>query len=172
MAPVHPLTELPRLLRLDGREVLDALAAGPSEAGEAERLDLSLRVEAQRLLDFDLDPEPLAIETVLEPLLVAAQGLVALDHVLVGAAPRVMDTHGIVRGDRPVEERGQGTATVLCHEVREDVLAHPELGHGPRNRDEVQWPWRREQCVPPPVVWSRPARVPAVTLRTMLVTEK
>src|SRR5262245_63815757 len=132
MAPVHPLTELPRLLRLDGREVTDASVAGPSEAGEAEGLDHSLRVEAQRLLDFDLDPESLAIETVLEPLLVATQGLVALDHVLVGAAPRVMDPHGIVGGDRPVEEGEARTAAILGHEARADLLQLPEFPQGPR----------------------------------------
>src|SRR5215469_1445617 len=157
IGPVHPLTELPRLFRLDGREALDALATGPSEAGEAERFDLSLRVEAQRLLDFDLDPEPLAIETVLEPLLVAAQGLVALDHILVGAAPRMMDPHGIVRGDRPVEEGEARTTTVLGHEARKDLVALPQLRHGPRNGDEVQWSWLREHaCLPLCLVSTSP----------------
>src|SRR4029450_12827971 len=82
--PVHPLPQLSGLLRLDTGEVEHALATGAGEALEAERPDLALRVEPQRLLDLDLHPQPLAVEPVLEPLIVAAHRLVALDHVLRG----------------------------------------------------------------------------------------
>ena len=44
---------------------------------EPELLDLALRVEPERALDANLDPQPLAVEAVLEALVEAAQRLVA-----------------------------------------------------------------------------------------------
>src|SRR4030095_10043406 len=102
--PPHPLAEPPGLLRLDVREVRHPFAAGASEALEAERLDLPLRVESQCLLHFDFHPQTLAVEAILESLLVAAQRPVALDDVLERAPPRMMDPHRIVRGDGTVEK--------------------------------------------------------------------
>ena len=62
--------------------VRDPLLAALGELGEPVLLDLALRVEAERLLDLDLDPEALAVEAVLVALVVAAQRLVALEDVL------------------------------------------------------------------------------------------
>ena len=53
------------------------------------RFDFRLQI----LLDFDLDPQSLAIETVLVAQLVAGHGEVALVGVLVGPAPGMMDAH-------------------------------------------------------------------------------
>jgi hypothetical protein len=97
--------------------VRDPFAAGASEALEAEGLDFPLRVESQCLLDFDFHPQSLAVKTILESLLVAAQRSVTLDDVLEGASPRMMDAHRIVRGDRAIEEGEARTATVLGHET-------------------------------------------------------
>ena len=49
----------------------DAVAAGARELVETVRLDLALRVEPERLLDLDLDPEALAVEAVLVALILA-----------------------------------------------------------------------------------------------------
>ena len=144
--PVHPLAELLRLLGLDLREVGHPLAAGAREALQAERLDLPLRVEPQRLLDLDLHPQPLAVEAVLESLLVAAQRPVTLDDVLERASPRVVDPHRVVRGDRAVEEGEASSPAVLGHETREDVLSLPELPRGGRDGDEVKRPRRGEHA--------------------------
>jgi hypothetical protein len=92
-------------------------AAGASEALETERLDLPLRVESQCFLDFDFHPQALAVKTILESLLVAAQRSVALDDVLERAPPRMMDAHRVVRGDRTVEEGEAWPATVLGNET-------------------------------------------------------
>jgi hypothetical protein len=70
VGPVHPLTQLLRLLRLDLGKVQHPFAAGAGETLQAIRLDLPLRVEAQGLLDFDFHPESLAVEPVLEALIV------------------------------------------------------------------------------------------------------
>ena len=71
------------------RRLDDDLAAAARELGEAVLLDLTLRVEAERALDADLDPEPLAVEAVLVALVEAAQRLVALEDVLQRATPRM-----------------------------------------------------------------------------------
>ena len=65
VVPVHPAAEAPVLLGDHLGELGDALPAALGELGEAVLLDVALRVQAERLLDLDLDPEPLAVEAVL-----------------------------------------------------------------------------------------------------------
>src|SRR5262249_33136891 len=85
----------------------------------------------QFLLDPDLDPQPLTVETVLVALLMAGHGEVALVSVLVGAAPGVVDAHRVVGGDRAVEERPLRLAAVLRAQFLEGVRPPPELQHRP-----------------------------------------
>src|SRR3972149_141460 len=73
--------------------------AAPGDLGEPVLLDLLLRVEAELPLDAHLDPEALAVEPVLVPLVEASQRLVALEHVLERAPPRRVDAERLVRGD-------------------------------------------------------------------------
>src|SRR5581483_412952 len=56
IVPVHPLAEADGLLRDEVGVAIDALAAAVGEVGQAVGLDLALGVEAQLLLDLDLDP--------------------------------------------------------------------------------------------------------------------
>src|SRR3989304_621598 len=71
-------------------------------------------------LSFDLPPhpQPLAVEAVLVALPVAEHGVVALEEVLVGAAPGMVHAHRVVGRDRPVEEgpahRRGGVATEVA----------------------------------------------------------
>src|SRR4029079_17638916 len=71
VVPVHPLAEPLGLLGLHLGEARDALLAPLGELGEPVLLDLALRVEAELLLDLDLDPEALAVEAVLVALVMA-----------------------------------------------------------------------------------------------------
>src|SRR6266508_1101271 len=65
VVPVHPHSEALGLFG-DHLAVLGhPLLAAFCELGYAVLLDLALRVEAQRFLDLDLDPEALAVEPVL-----------------------------------------------------------------------------------------------------------
>src|SRR3712207_6551886 len=105
MFPVHPVTETNRLLRDSVGKGKDPLLASLYEFGDAKFLDISFAFQPELFLDFDLDPEPLAIESVLIALSLAEHGVVALEEILVRAAPGVMDTHRIVRGDRTIEKR-------------------------------------------------------------------
>jgi hypothetical protein len=126
-APVHPLSEPLRAARELLRGPDDDLAAAARELGEAVLLDLTLRVEAQLALDPHLDPEPLAVEPVLVALVVAAQGLVALEDVLERAPPRRVHRERLVRGHRAVDEAEPGPALVLPPQALEGLLPLPEL---------------------------------------------
>ena len=126
-APVHPLAEPDRAAGDLRRRLDDDLAAAARELGEPELLDLALRVEAERALDADLDPEPLAVEPVLVALVEAAQRLVALEDVLERPAPGGVDAELLVRRHRPVDEAEPRPAAVLLAEPLEGLLALPEL---------------------------------------------
>ena len=104
VVPIHPVAQANGLLRLDPGEPADPLLAALDELGDAERFDVPLGLETQLLFDLDLHPEPLAVEPVLVALPVAEHGVVALEEVLVGAAPGVVHAHRVVGRDRPVEE--------------------------------------------------------------------
>ena len=128
VAPVHPLPEADRALGQRARGLDDDIPAPAGELGEAELLDLLLRVEPELPLDADLDPEALAVEAVLVALVVAAQRLVALEDVLQRPPPgRVDSEHHPVRGHRAVDEAEPGAAPVLLPEAFERLLALPEL---------------------------------------------
>src|SRR5262249_16925458 len=127
VAPVHPLPEPPGLAGHHADVVRDAFAAAVGELGEPVLLDLTLRVQAESLLDLDLHPEPLAVEAVLVALVEAAQRLVALEDVLERPTPRVMHTHRVVRRDRPVDEAPARATAVLLAQAVEGLFALPEV---------------------------------------------
>ena len=97
------------------------------ELGDAVRLDVALAREPQVALDVDLDPQALAVEPVLVALVLAEHRVVALEEVLVGPAPGVVDAHRVVRGDRAVEEAPARPAGVLGAEPRERAAFPPEV---------------------------------------------
>ena len=104
MLPVHPHPEPLALLGLLRGEAVDARLAQLHEAVDAKAFDLALVVEAELALDIDLDPQALAVETVLVALTLAEHGVVALVEVLVHATPGVVHAHRVVGGDRPIQE--------------------------------------------------------------------
>src|SRR6266498_2953055 len=127
VVPVHPHAEALGLFGNHAREVRHALLAARRELGEPVLLDVTLRVEAERLLDLDLDVEPLAVEAVLVTLVEAAESLVALEDILDRPPPGVMDAHRVVRGDRPVHEAEPRPAPVACDQLEERAFTLPEL---------------------------------------------
>ena len=138
VVPLHPVAQPHRLLGLLGGEPPDALLAELDEPVDAEVFDLALVVELQLLLYLDLDPQPLSVEAVLVALLIPPHGLVALEHVLVGAAPGVVDAHGVVGRDWAVDEgEGPRRVVVSVEVLFEDVLLLPPLHDVPLHLDEV-----------------------------------
>ncbi len=132
--PVHPVAEADRLLRLDAGEPVHALLAELHEAVDAgedvaghQVLDVALGGELQLLLDLDLDPQALAVEAVLVALALALHGVVALEGVLVSAAPGVVDAHRVVGGDGAVEEGPARAVLVLFAQGVEGPRLVPEL---------------------------------------------
>ena len=123
--PVHPLPEADRpLCQLAGRPH-DDVAALRSKRLEPVLLDLPLRVEPELVLDAHLDPEALAVEAVLVALVVAPEGLVALEDVLQGPAPGRVHGEGLVGGHGTVEEREPRAVRVLRAQLLEDALGVP-----------------------------------------------
>ena len=137
VAPVHPLAEALRLFRHHADVARDPLLAALRELGDPVVLDLALRVEAELLLDLDLDPEALAVEAVLVALVVALGRVVALEDVLQRAAPGVVDAHRVVGGDRAVDEAEPRPAGVLRAQAPERLLLLPALQHLPLERGMI-----------------------------------
>ena len=128
--PIHPLAHANRALRDRRRGPIHTRAARLRESGQSVFLDVALAVQVQLALDLHLDPEPLAIESVLVALVEAPHRLVPLVQVLVRARPCGMNAHALdVRGDRPVEEPEARSARVLLPEDLEALLALPEVEH-------------------------------------------
>ena len=137
IVPIHPVAQADRLLGLAGGELQHALLAGVDELVDAVRFDGRLGAHLQFALDFDFDPEPLAIEAVLIALVVAGHREVALEDVLVGASPGVVHAHRVVGGDRPVDEAPPRLAGVLGAQLAEDRGLLPEAQHLVLTADEV-----------------------------------
>ncbi len=128
LSPVHPLAEPDGAVGERLRGPNDHLAAAACELGKPELLDLPLRVEPELPLDAHLDPEALAVESVLVALVEPAHALVALEDVLQGASPGRMDgEHHPVRRDRPVDEAEARPAGVLGAQPLERGLALPAV---------------------------------------------
>ncbi len=125
--PVHPLPEADRPGSEVGRRALHHGAAAAGEVLEPVLLDLALGVEPELLLHADLDPEPLAVEAVLVALVVPAERLVALEHVLQRAAPGGVHREGLVGRDGPVDEAEPRAVGVLRPQPGEGLLALPAL---------------------------------------------
>src|SRR5919109_2892413 len=68
--PMHPLPKADGLLRNTLGEFFHTGAASAGELVQTVVHDVLLRVEAQLLLNLDLQPQPLAVEAVLPPLVV------------------------------------------------------------------------------------------------------
>ncbi len=111
-------------------ELQHPLLAALDELGDAERFDVALALETELLFDLDLDPEPLAVVPILEALVFAEHGVVALEEVLVGPTPGVVDAHRVVGRDGAVEE---GVAPLRPSVAAKILLANPvalPLGEG------------------------------------------
>ena len=139
---MHPVAQANGLLGLDAGVLVDALLAALDKLGNTVGLDVALALEAKLALDFHFDPEALAVEAVLVPLVETAHGPVPLVGVFVGAAPGVVDTHGVVGGDGAVHERPARAALVLGDELverlgippeRQDALFHRRIRYGARH---------------------------------------
>ena len=91
----------------------------------------------QLFLDFDFDPQPLAVEAVLETLVVPRHREVALEDVLVGASPGVVHAHRVIGGDRTVDEAPPRLASVLRAELGKNRSLLPKAQRFVLSANEV-----------------------------------
>ena len=120
VVPVHPVSEANRLASLDVGEPPHALLAQLHEFVDAEVLNVRLGLHTQISLDVDLDPQALPVKSILVALLEALHRLVALEDVLVGTPPSVVNSHRVVGGDGAVHEREPLVRSVVAMEVLVD----------------------------------------------------
>ena len=128
--PIHPIAKSLRLFSLSSREPEDSSFAFVNEVVDAEFMNRSLRPEPQLLFNFDLDPQSLAVKTILVSLIMAGHGEEALIRIFVRASPGVVHSHRVIRRDGPVEKTPSLAAGILLAQLAEDLLDLPKLQNG------------------------------------------
>src|SRR5690606_31216353 len=148
IVPVHEVREALGLLDdacgVGAHPFLAALA----ELRDAEFLDLALVLDPELFLDLDLHPQALGVEAVLETLFLAQHVVVALEHVLVRPAPGMVYAHGVVRGDRAIDEREGLARTVVAVQVLlDDLFLVPPVEEVAFHLREIDLGWDVVECL-------------------------
>ena len=118
------------MLRLSSGEAENSAFALVDKVIDAVFINGGLGAEPQLFFDFDFDPQALAVETVLVSQVVACHREEALVRVFVGAAPGVVNSHRVIRGDGAVEKTPAFAASVLVTKLPEGLLTLPEVQNG------------------------------------------
>ena len=99
----------------------------PDEGLQAVLLDLLLAVQAQLLLDLQLDGQAVGVPAGLAQHVLALHGLIARDQILDGAGLDVADV-GLAVGRRRAVKEGEGVLTLAqVDALFEDLVFFPEL---------------------------------------------
>src|SRR5579859_339140 len=138
IVPIAPIPQADGLFRLARGIRQHAFFARAHELLNTEFANFAFRLEPHALLDFDLYPQSLAIESVLVAQRAAAHSVVALVHVLKRAAPSVMHAHGIICGDRPVKKRPARPAHILPPELLKNPFLLPEAQNLSLHRRKIR----------------------------------
>src|SRR6185436_3003800 len=112
------------------------LAAARVELGDAEALDVVLVMEAELLLDLELDGQAVAVPAGLSRDEVPLHGLVAREDVFEHAREHVVRARAPVRGRRPLVEDERRRALAPADRLVEDVALAPALEHALLERGE------------------------------------
>ncbi len=117
---------------------IDGLAAEPGELGDADlRLDLLLPRDAELLLHFDLDRQPVGVPAGAASHVGAVHRAEAAEEVLVDPGPDVVQAgHAVCRRRALVEDPGLGVLALLDGAL-EDALRRPAGQFGLLEGDEV-----------------------------------
>ncbi len=137
VVPVHPVTESLRLFGLSSRKPEDATFAFVDKVVDAKFMDGGFRAESQLLFNFHLDPQSLAVETVLESLIMAGHRKEPLVRVFVRAAPGMVNAHRVVGGDGTVEKAPTFATCVFSSQLLKRLLLKPEFQYGMFAGDKI-----------------------------------
>ncbi len=125
---------------------LDRFAAQPVELGDAERLDVALRLGADLLLHLELDRQAVAVPAALAHDGPAPHRLKARVHVLERAGLDVVDAGLPVGRGRALVEHPLGRARAQIGDALEDGALAPELEHALLERGQVHLRVHRPVC--------------------------
>ncbi len=117
---------------------LHRLAAAGVELRDPELLDLLLAVEAELLLDLELDRQPVAVPAALAGDVAAADRVEPRIEVLEGAGPHVMEAGLPVRGRRSLVEHPLACTLAPSHALGEHVVVDPSALDAFLERDEIE----------------------------------
>src|SRR5712692_2864936 len=173
--PVHPHAKPHRLLPDLRRVRQDTLFAEVHERPHAELLDVALAAESQVAFDVHFDPKALAVEAILVALSEPAHRLVALKEILIGPPPGVVHPHGVVGGDRAIQERPPLFRSFVAAEVlAEDVVGGPPRQDLALKGREVNFRRHRAEAQSGPTCWHSGGRTLTVgpSGRSLLVPRR
>ena len=129
MLPVHPLPESDRLVGDHLGVGIHSFAAGLRELRQAERLDIRLAPEPEGTLDLDFHPQSLAVVAVLVAAALVVHRVEADERIFERPTPCVVNAHGIVGGNRPVQEAELRLTSALLAQLVERVGPLPVREH-------------------------------------------
>jgi hypothetical protein len=116
----------------------DAFLTLLDELADAVRLDFLLAVQAEGLLDLNLDGQPVCVPAALAMDLMAGHRLVATDEILDRPGPHVVDARFAVGRRRTFEEHERLAAIAGLDRLTEHVRIPPQVEHGTFELREVE----------------------------------
>ena len=116
----------------------DGLTAFLDEWLDAVLLDLLLAVDANRLLDLQLDGQPMCVPARLAEHLAPLHRLIARQHILDDTRQNVPDMRAAVRRRRAVVKRERITALSLVNGTLCNMILAPKIRNGFLARGKIQ----------------------------------
>ena len=127
IVPVHPVAKSLRLFGLASREPENSSLAFIDEVVDAEFVNCGLGPQAKLFFHFHFNPQTLTVKPVLISQIVSGHRKKTLIGIFVRAAPGVMNSHRVVRCDRPVKKTPSLAAGILLPKLAKDLLDLPKL---------------------------------------------
>ena len=116
----------------------DGFAALLDERLDAVVLDLLLAVDADRLLDLELDGQPMRVPARLAKHLAPLHRLIARQHILDHTRQDMPDVRAAVRRRRTIVERERLAALTLIHRLLCNMILTPKIRNGFLTRGKIQ----------------------------------
>ena len=128
--PFHPVAEPLRLFRLTCSKPQNTTFTFVHKVVDAIFIHSRFCSESQLLFNFHLNPQSLAVKSILVTLVMPRHGKETLVRIFVGPAPGVMDAHGVIGSDRAVQKAPPFAAAIAFPQPAKGVVLRPEFQDG------------------------------------------